>query len=81
MDACVPAFIADDQASDTKGFGLATAVWTRFWTRTPPTPIHLYQGRGHGGIPARVSLRKDFTKLCQNPTGPRMTPQGPSEEP
>jgi hypothetical protein len=28
--ACVPAFIADDQASDTKGFELAKAVWTRF---------------------------------------------------
>ena len=29
-DACVPAFEADDQASDTNGFGLANAVWTRF---------------------------------------------------
>jgi purine nucleoside permease len=30
MDACVSAFTADDQASDTNGLGLATAVWTRF---------------------------------------------------
>ena len=44
--ACVPAFQADDQASDTNGLGLATAVWTRFGQGEP----RFWPDGGQGGV-------------------------------
>ena len=51
------------------GLGLDTADWTRFWTETPPTPILLARGVGHGGMRARDTMRRDLINLCQNSQG------------
>ena len=71
MNACVSAFQADDQASDTNGFG----------------PVHsglatggdvFGQTGGYGGCGRRRIRRKDFTNLCQKswvtPTSPHKVP-------
>jgi hypothetical protein len=54
------------KASDTNGFGLATVVWTRIWTGTPPTPHQILAKKGaHGGLGATRRRIQDFTNLCQ----------------
>ena len=60
---------------------LSTVVWTRIGQSPTRAPAFSPREGGHGGLPAPPYMRKHFTNLCQNSTGPRMTPQVPSEEP
>jgi hypothetical protein len=49
--ACVPAFTADDQASDTKGFGPVRSGLDTIWTRQGHGVVRAYQRRGlWGGV-------------------------------
>jgi hypothetical protein len=66
MDACVPAFTADDQASDTNGSGAGHSGLDTIGHRRGGGGQDLGRGVGHGGLRARVAMRRDLINLCQN---------------
>jgi hypothetical protein len=50
MDACVSAFTADDQASDTKGFGTGHSGLDMVLDRDTPHPDTFALGEGPWGV-------------------------------
>jgi len=69
QDACVSAFTTVTRASDTNGSGAGQGQLDRNWTEKGWGGQDSGRGVGHGGLRARVAMRRDFTPLRQKLRG------------